>query len=64
MITTIRKFQFELSGNLNQPKWGHLKNLHAALKLGEKILTNSTVKTTKYSDGWVEVSEKINEISI
>ncbi|KAL2326177.1 hypothetical protein Fmac_025235 [Flemingia macrophylla] len=29
-------------GNLNQPKWGHLKQLHAAIKLGEKILTNGT----------------------
>ncbi|XP_061355046.1 beta-galactosidase 7-like [Gastrolobium bilobum] len=29
-------------GNLNQPKWGHLKRLHAAIKLGEKILTNGT----------------------
>uniref|UniRef100_A0A9I9DHU5 Beta-galactosidase beta-sandwich domain-containing protein n=1 Tax=Cucumis melo TaxID=3656 RepID=A0A9I9DHU5_CUCME len=26
--------------NLNQPKWGHLKQLHASIKLGEKILTN------------------------
>ncbi|KAK7305146.1 hypothetical protein VNO77_43046 [Canavalia gladiata] len=29
-------------GNLNQPKWGHLKQLHAAIKLGEKFLTNGT----------------------
>ncbi|XP_023516817.1 beta-galactosidase 7-like [Cucurbita pepo subsp. pepo] len=29
-------------GNLNQPKWGHLKQLHASIKLGEKILTSST----------------------
>ncbi|KAH8505498.1 hypothetical protein H0E87_012651 [Populus deltoides] len=49
-------------GNLNQPKWGHLKNLHAALKLGEKILTNSTVKTTKYSDGWVELTTYTSNI--
>ncbi|CAL5201613.1 unnamed protein product [Lathyrus oleraceus] len=27
-------------GNLNQPKWGHLKQLHAAIKLGENVLTN------------------------
>ena len=26
-------------GNLNQPKWGHLKQLHEAIKVGEKILT-------------------------
>ncbi|KAG6771978.1 hypothetical protein POTOM_023373 [Populus tomentosa] len=48
--------------NLNQPKWGHLKNLHAALKLGEKILTNSTVKTTKYLDGWVELTTYTSNI--
>ncbi|KAI5446803.1 hypothetical protein KIW84_014589 [Lathyrus oleraceus] len=29
-------------GNLNQPKWGHLKQLHAAIKLGENVLTNYT----------------------
>jgi len=31
-------------GNLNQPKWGHLKNLHAAIKLGENVLTNYTAR--------------------
>uniref|UniRef100_A0A6N2M6V7 beta-galactosidase n=1 Tax=Salix viminalis TaxID=40686 RepID=A0A6N2M6V7_SALVM len=57
-ITTSYDYDAPLDeyGNLNQPKWGHLKKLHAALKLGEKILTNSTVKTANYSDGWVEVN--------
>uniref|UniRef100_A0A6N2NGX5 beta-galactosidase n=1 Tax=Salix viminalis TaxID=40686 RepID=A0A6N2NGX5_SALVM len=50
-------------GNLNQPKWGHLKKLHAALKLGEKILTNSTVKTANYSDGWVELTTFTSNIN-
>ncbi|XP_057443397.1 beta-galactosidase-like [Lotus japonicus] len=37
-------------GNLNQPKWGHLKDLHAALKLGEKILTNGTTTEKQYGN--------------
>lgn len=41
-------------GNLNQPKWGHLKQLHAALKLGEKIITNG-VQTTKNLGNGVDV---------
>ncbi|KAJ6407311.1 hypothetical protein OIU84_010753 [Salix udensis] len=45
------------------PKWGHLKKLHATLKLGEKILTNSTVKTTNYSDGWVELTTFTSNIN-
>ncbi|XVE65399.1 hypothetical protein DITRI_Ditri07aG0177400 [Diplodiscus trichospermus] len=38
-------------GNLNQPKWGHLKQLHAAIKSGEKILTIGTAVTKEYSYG-------------
>ncbi|KAL2326191.1 hypothetical protein Fmac_025249 [Flemingia macrophylla] len=43
-ITTSYDYDAPLDeyGNLNQPKWGHLKQLHAAIKLGEKILTNGT----------------------
>ncbi|XP_061360235.1 beta-galactosidase-like [Gastrolobium bilobum] len=37
-------------GNLNQPKWGHLRNLHAAIKLGEKVLTNGTVTEKQYGN--------------
>ncbi|KAJ1407400.1 Glycoside hydrolase, family 35 [Sesbania bispinosa] len=37
-------------GNLNQPKWGHLRELHAALKIGEKILTNGTVTGKQYGN--------------
>ncbi|KAF2287083.1 hypothetical protein GH714_038061 [Hevea brasiliensis] len=49
-------------GNLNQPKWGHLKNLHAAIKLGEKILTsnNSSAVTKKFMDGGVELTTYTN----
>lgn len=38
-------------GNLNQPKWGHLKHLHAAIKLGEKILTNGTRSDKDFGNG-------------
>ncbi|KAL2331072.1 hypothetical protein Fmac_018653 [Flemingia macrophylla] len=43
-ITTSYDYDAPLDeyGNLNQPKWGHLKQLHAVIKLGEKILTNGT----------------------
>ncbi|KAL0541673.1 hypothetical protein IC582_021728 [Cucumis melo] len=43
-ITTSYDYNAPLDeyGNLNQPKWGHLKQLHASIKLGEKILTNGT----------------------
>ncbi|KAL2326183.1 hypothetical protein Fmac_025241 [Flemingia macrophylla] len=43
-ITTSYDYYAPLDeyGNLNQPKWGHLKQLHVAIKLGEKILTNGT----------------------
>ncbi|KAL2322682.1 hypothetical protein Fmac_027061 [Flemingia macrophylla] len=48
-ITTSYDYNAPLDeyGNLNQPKWGHLKQLHAAIKLGEKILTNGT-RSDKY----------------
>ncbi|KAL2322545.1 hypothetical protein Fmac_026924 [Flemingia macrophylla] len=43
-ITTSYDYDAPLDeyGNLNQPKWGYLKQLHAAIKLGENILTNAT----------------------
>ncbi|KAB1201441.1 Beta-galactosidase [Morella rubra] len=33
------------AGNLNQPKWGHLKQLHQVLKSMEKTLTHGNVST-------------------
>ncbi|XP_018844102.1 beta-galactosidase 15-like [Juglans regia] len=35
-------------GNLNQPKWGHLKQLHVILKSLEKVLTYGSVKNVEY----------------
>ncbi|WJX36395.1 hypothetical protein P8452_24277 [Trifolium repens] len=37
-------------GNLNQPKWGHLKKLHAVIKGGERFLTNGTITEKQYGD--------------
>ncbi|KAL0558348.1 hypothetical protein IC582_002910 [Cucumis melo] len=50
-ITTSYDYNAPLDeyGNLNQPKWGHLKQLHASIKMGEKILTNSTHSDQKIS---------------
>ncbi|KAJ7962918.1 Beta-galactosidase [Quillaja saponaria] len=39
-------------GNVNQSKWGHLRDLHAAIKSGEKIIT-SGIRTEKKYDEWV-----------
>ncbi|XP_050937705.1 beta-galactosidase-like [Cucumis melo] len=49
-ITTSYDYNAPLDeyGNLNQPKWGHLKQLHASIKLGEKILTNGTHSDKKF----------------
>ncbi|EHA8592488.1 putative beta-galactosidase-like [Cocos nucifera] len=40
-----------LAGNLKQPKWGHLKELHAALKSMEKSLTYGEVNNTDFGNG-------------
>ncbi|KAF3450937.1 hypothetical protein FNV43_RR07026 [Rhamnella rubrinervis] len=38
-------------GNLNQPKYGHLKKLHESIKLGEKLLTNGTRSSKDLGNG-------------
>ncbi|KAJ4955330.1 hypothetical protein NE237_012113 [Protea cynaroides] len=47
-ITTSYDYDAPLDefGNLNQPKWGHLKELHLLLKSMEKVLTHGDVNTT------------------
>ncbi|KAG8636041.1 hypothetical protein MANES_16G092900v8 [Manihot esculenta] len=49
-ITTSYDYDAPLDeyGNLNQPKWGHLKQLHAAIKSGEKILTSGNSSVTQF----------------
>lgn len=46
-ITTSYDYDAPLDefGNLNQPKYGHFKQMHAAIKLGEKIITNGSATT-------------------
>ncbi|KAJ8767420.1 hypothetical protein K2173_017464 [Erythroxylum novogranatense] len=52
-ITTSYDYDAPLDeyGNLNQPKWGHLKQLHDAIKSGEKMLTMGSPKTTNLGNG-------------
>uniref|UniRef100_A0A2N9ILC6 Beta-galactosidase n=1 Tax=Fagus sylvatica TaxID=28930 RepID=A0A2N9ILC6_FAGSY len=51
-ITTSYDYNAPLDeyGNFNQPKWGHLKDLHAAIKLGEKILTTGNRTEKQYGN--------------
>lgn len=39
-----------LKGNLNQPKWGHLKQLHEVLKCIEFTLTHGDVNNTDFGN--------------
>ncbi|GLT62854.1 hypothetical protein SLA2020_354570 [Shorea laevis] len=52
-ITTSYDYDAPLDeyGNLNQPKYGHLKKLHAALKLGESLLTSGNVSWKSFGNG-------------
>jgi len=47
-------------GNLNQPKWGHLKNLHAAIKLGENVLTNYSARKDEDLDNGLTLTTYTN----
>ncbi|XP_074580440.1 beta-galactosidase 15-like [Curcuma longa] len=38
-------------GNIKQPKWGHLKKLHSAIRLMEKALTYGDLNTTNIGNG-------------
>ncbi|XP_021902002.1 beta-galactosidase-like [Carica papaya] len=60
-ITTSYDYDAPLDeyGNLNQPKWGHLKQLHAAIKQGEKILTSGTA-TTRNVDHNIDLTTYAN----
>ncbi|KAF8401121.1 hypothetical protein HHK36_014425 [Tetracentron sinense] len=61
-ITTSYDYDAPLDeyGNLNQPKWGHLNQLHLAIKSVQKVLTNSTFTNKQLGNG-VELSTYINE---
>ncbi|KAK4481130.1 hypothetical protein RD792_012007 [Penstemon davidsonii] len=49
-ITTSYDYDAPLDeyGNLNQPKWGHLKKLHSLIMSMEKVLTYGEVNNTDY----------------
>uniref|UniRef100_A0A9I9CPE9 Beta-galactosidase n=1 Tax=Cucumis melo TaxID=3656 RepID=A0A9I9CPE9_CUCME len=49
-ITTSYDYNAPLDeyGNMNQPKWGHLKQLHELVKSMEKVLTYGDVKHIEY----------------
>ncbi|KAG8376647.1 hypothetical protein BUALT_Bualt09G0085200 [Buddleja alternifolia] len=49
-ITTAYDYDAPLNeyGDLNQPKWGHLKQLHSLLMSMEKVLTYGEVSNTDY----------------
>ncbi|XP_021902005.1 beta-galactosidase 7 isoform X2 [Carica papaya] len=49
-ITTSYDYNAPLDeyGNLNQPKWGHLKQLHSVLKSMEKTLTYGNISTLDF----------------
>ncbi|KAL9272366.1 Beta-galactosidase 7-like protein, partial [Drosera capensis] len=51
-ITTSYDYDAPLDeyGNLNQPKWGHLKSLHDVLHKLEKALTYGDVQNIDYTD--------------
>ncbi|RVW43989.1 Beta-galactosidase 15 [Vitis vinifera] len=56
-ITTSYDYDAPLDefGNLNQPKWGHLKDLHTVLKSMEETLTEGNITTTDMGNS-VEVT--------
>ncbi|TKY46213.1 Beta-galactosidase protein [Spatholobus suberectus] len=51
-ITTSYDYDAPLDeyGNLNQPKWGHLKRLHELLKSMEKVLTMGSSNNIEYGN--------------
>ena len=50
-----------ISGNLNQPKWGHLKDLHQVLKSMEKTLTHGNISHVDMGNGVSVTSYATNE---
>ncbi|KAJ0962079.1 hypothetical protein J5N97_029907 [Dioscorea zingiberensis] len=48
-------------GNLRQPKWGHLKELHFAIKMMENALLQGIVNNTDLDNGVVVTKYTVNE---
>ncbi|KAB2623704.1 beta-galactosidase 15-like, partial [Pyrus ussuriensis x Pyrus communis] len=64
-ITTTYDYDAPLDeyGNLNQPKWGHLKELHQILKSMEYTLTHGNVTTTNFDNSVSATVYATNESS-
>ncbi|KAJ7969973.1 Beta-galactosidase [Quillaja saponaria] len=64
-ITTSYDYDAPLDefGNLSQPKWGHLKQLHQVLKSIEKTLTHGDVTTTDFGNSVTVTVYATNETS-
>ncbi|XP_021750275.1 beta-galactosidase 15-like [Chenopodium quinoa] len=64
-ITTSYDYDAPLDeyGNLNQPKWGHLKELHAVLHSIEKVLTYGDITKTDLGNNVTVTTYKTSVIS-
>ncbi|KAJ7946663.1 Beta-galactosidase [Quillaja saponaria] len=64
-ITTSYDYDAPLDeyGNLNQPKWGHLKQLHQVLKSIERTLTHGNITTTDFGNSVTATIYATNETS-
>ncbi|KMZ60479.1 Beta-galactosidase, family GH35 [Zostera marina] len=62
-VTTSYDYDAPLDeyGNLRQPKWGHLKNLHEAIKSIEKVLLYGQSKTVDLGNGTLSTKYSANE---
>ncbi|KAK9102398.1 hypothetical protein Sjap_019652 [Stephania japonica] len=61
-ITTSYDYDAPLDeyGHLNQPKWGHLKELHLLLKSMEKVLTYGDISTTDNGNSVTATTYTVN----
>ncbi|THG04592.1 hypothetical protein TEA_004670 [Camellia sinensis var. sinensis] len=49
-------------GNLNQPKWGHLKQLHLLIRSMEDILTHAVIRNVEYGNMMTNYGDHFDEI--
>ncbi|KAF6159860.1 hypothetical protein GIB67_032944 [Kingdonia uniflora] len=64
-ITTSYDYDAPLDkfGNLNQPKWGHLKQLYLHLKSMEKSLTSGDISSTDFGNSVTATKYDLNGIA-
>ncbi|WZZ90595.1 hypothetical protein YC2023_119174 [Brassica napus] len=60
---TFQNYYMYHGGNLNQPKWGHLKQLHTLLKSMEKPLTYGNISTIDLGNSVTATVYSTNEKS-